>query len=412
LADKFEHRKHTATLHAHLPDGLPAVGVSIEARQKTHRFMFGCGGFEALNLWEGKNAVPADSKDRAFIEDRLEKAFAINNYATLPFYLGAYEPEEGQTDEDRMRLAAQWYSDRGVRMKGHPLCWHTACADWLMKYSDEEIIQRISGRIKREVKAFKGSIDIWDVINEVVIMPIFDKYDNALTRACKKLGRVGLVKEAFASAKEANPCALLILNDFNVSSSYEDLIDACLQAGVPIDAIGIQSHQHQGYWGEEKILEVLDRFSRFGLPIHFTENTIISGELMPAFIDDLNDWQTALWPSTPEGEERQARELSKMYEILFAHPLVQAITFWDSADGGWLNAPSGLLRADNSLKPAYIALNEKINGQWRTNERLAADAAGKIRFRGFLGDYEAKAENGLSGAFSLDKREEIELFLS
>ena len=28
---------------------------------------------------------------------------------------------------------------------------------------------------------------------------------------------------------------------------------------------------HQGYWGEEKTLDVLERFARFGLPIHFTE---------------------------------------------------------------------------------------------------------------------------------------------
>ncbi|WP_443110867.1 endo-1,4-beta-xylanase [Butyrivibrio sp. AE3009] len=53
------------------------------------------------------------------------------------------------------------------------------------------------------------------------------------------------------------------------------MIDGCLNAGVPISAIGIQSHQHQGYWGKEKLEEVLERFAHFGLPIHFTENTLI-----------------------------------------------------------------------------------------------------------------------------------------
>ena len=53
-------------------------------------------------------------------------------------------------------------------------------------------------------------------------------------------------------------------------------------------------------------MEVLDRFSCFGLPIHFTENTLISGQLMPPHIVDLNDWQVDRWPTTPEREARQA----------------------------------------------------------------------------------------------------------
>ena len=58
-------------------------------------------------------------------------------------------------------------------------------------------------RITREVTDFRGVIDMWDAINEVVIMPIFDKYDNAITRICKDFGRVGLIKRVFAQAKEA-----------------------------------------------------------------------------------------------------------------------------------------------------------------------------------------------------------------
>ena len=52
---------------------------------------------------------------------------------------------------------------------------------------------------------------------------------------------------------------------------------AAWKAGVRIDVIGIQSHMHQGYWGREKTLAVLERFERFHLPIHFTENTLLSG---------------------------------------------------------------------------------------------------------------------------------------
>src|SRR5690606_6709846 len=112
-----------------------------------------------------------------------------------------------------------------------------------------------------------------------------------------------------------------------------------------IDVIGIQSHQHQGYWGREKLEEVLDRFSQFGLPIHFTENTLTSGHIMLPEIVDLNDYQIDDWPTTPEFEERQAREVEEMYTILFEHPLVESIVTWKfSDDGAWLGAPAGFVR--------------------------------------------------------------------
>ena len=191
----------------------------------------------------------------------------------------------------------------------------------------------------------------------------------------------------FAAAKEANPDATVLINDFNTSISYEILIDGCLNAGIPIDAIGIQSHQHQGYWGADKLEEVLARFEHFGLPIHFTENTLISGDLMPAYIEDLNDWQVPEWPTTPEGEERQCREWEEMYRILFSHPLVEAVTGWDFADGAWLGAPSGLIRKDNSVKPVYERLKKLIREEWWTDTFVTTDENGFATFEGVLGDY-------------------------
>jgi GH35 family endo-1,4-beta-xylanase len=271
-----------------------------------------------------------------------------------------------------------------------------------MRYSNKEILEKLKQRIERDVTRFQGRIDMWDVINEVVIMPVFDKYDNAVTRVCKELGRVAMIREVFTAARAANPSAVLLLNDFDLGTEYEILIDECLQAGIPISAIGLQSHQHQGYWGKEKTLKILEHYSRFGLPLHFTENTIISGDLMPGHIVDLNDWQVDSWPTTPEGEERQAREIIEMYTILFSHPLVEAITTWDAVDGKWLKAPSGLLREDNSVKPVFTELEKRINGEWKTETEITTNASGEAFFEGFWGDYEIEC-NGQRADFSLSK---------
>ena len=385
--DQLKHRKAEAKIRLLNPDGTPVSNRPVQIDQVSHDFLFGCGAFDAVALMK----IP-DEQRKAFLRQRMEKWLALFNYGTLPFYRGRYEPEEGKTAYPETMAAAKWLREKGVRVKGHPLCWHTACAPWLMQYSNEEILRRQIERIHRDVNAYKGVIGLWDVINEVVIMPVFDKYDNAITRICKEKGRIRLVKEVFAAAKESDPDAVLLINDFNVSVAYEILLEGLLEAGVPISAIGIQSHQHQGYWGLDKLNNVLERFSRFGLPIHFTENTLISGAIMPAHIDDLNDWQVENWPSTPEGEERQAREISEMYSVLFAHPLVEAITTWDFNDGCWLKAPSGFVREDNSEKPSYYALQKLIHGDWETHRTLTTDENGCVDFTGFKGGYALKAD--------------------
>ena len=382
----LEHRKATAKIKLVRKDGSALANQQVTVRQVSHQFLFGCGAFDSVALMQARKA--GDEKKISFLEDRMEKWLKLFNYGTLPFYWGRYEPVEGQTMEAPTMAAAKWLKDRGVTAKGHPLCWHTACADWLMQYSNEEILKRQLKRIDRDVTAFRGVIDMWDVINEVVIMPIFDKYDNAITRICQEKGRIQLVKAVFDEAKAMNPNATLLINDFNTSVSYEILLEGLLEAGVPISAIGIQSHQHQGYWGEEKLRNVLSRFSRFGLPIHFTENTLISGEIMPAHIVDLNDFQVDSWPSTPEGEARQAKEICEMYSILFEHPLVQAITTWDFTDDCWLHAPSGFLHSDNTIKPSYLALQKLIHEDWSTNLTLQTDENGMLTLEGFKGNYE------------------------
>lgn len=394
--NQLAHRRATQKICLKDRDGKVIPNAVVEAELMNHQFLFGCGAFDSLPATTDVDMGSIDfyhdanMPDKKFFEDRVEKWLQVFNYGTIPFYWGGFEPKEGEPETESRMRAAKMLQDNHVKVKGHPLCWHTACADWLMEYDNATILQKQLDRIHRDVTAFRGVVDMWDVINEVVIMPIYDRYDNAITRICKDLGRVRLIKEVFDAAKAANPDAVLLINDFNLSESYKILIDGCLNAGVPISAIGLQTHQHQGYMGRERLEEILDRFSSFGLPLHFTENTLVSGAIMPADIVDLNDYQVEEWPSTKEGEERQKKEWAEMYQILFEHPLVEAITGWDFADGAWLGAPSGLIHKDNTTKPAYHELKRLIHEEWHTKETLKTDENGYLSLEGFKGDYELR----------------------
>jgi endo-1,4-beta-xylanase len=390
-------------------NGVPVANQDILVQQKSHEFLFGTNwGESTIALVNGE----LSGKEKEQAELRNEHFLRLFNQATLPFYWARFEPQRGQPQTQRILNVAHWYRGQGCLVKGHPLCWHTLTADWLLSMSNREILRAQLDRIQRDVSDFAGVIDQWDVVNEAVIMPVFDSYDNGITRLCKELGRIELIRAMFDTTRAVNPKATLLLNDFDVSPAYDILIEGCLAAGIQIDVIGIQTHMHQGYWGVERTLSVLERFARFNLPIHFTENTIVSGHLMPPDIVDLNDYQVNDWPSTPEGEERQAQEVVLHYKNLFAHPAVQAVTWWDLSDGGWLNAPAGLLRKDQSCKPAYDELLKLIKGEWwLPPTKVTTNADGQFIFNGFLGGYELSLGHQ-KATFSVKEKGESSISIS
>jgi endo-1,4-beta-xylanase len=404
-----KHRVIGATITVLGPDRKPAAKQEVTVAQTRHSFLFGCTGSSMIALTNGE--LNGEAKSQA--QSHAQSLTNLFNFITLPFYWGRFEPKRGQPDTARIMKTAKWFVDRNCIVKGHPLCWHTVSAEWLLQMSDEEIIEAQLARIRREVTDFAGVIEMWDVINEVVIMPIFDKYDNGITRMAKRLGRVGIIRATFEAARSANPKAMLLLNDFDVSEAYEHLIEECLEAGIKFDALGIQSHMHQGYWGVEKTQNVLERYSKYGLPIHFTENTLVSGKIMPPEIVDLNDYKVDEWPTTPEGEARQAEEVVTHYKTLMAHPQVKAMTWWGLQDGGWLKAPSGLLRIDRSRKPAYDALEKLVKGEWwLPPTKMMTDEKGQVRVEGFAGKYSVKSTYQMS-SFELipatDSRIEVQM---
>ena len=370
-----QHRTALTVLRLKDGNGHAMAESTLSIRQTRHRFLFGCNMFML-------NPKDDTAEQRAY----HEQFGALLNFATLPFYWGGYEETPGCPAQARLQAMAAWCREHHITAKGHPLCWHQVPPPWHADKPMEEMRRLQRERIGREVAAFHGLVDVWDVVNEAVVMPKFTRDPNHMTPIVEQYGVLPILKEAFAVAREANPQAMLLLNDFDHTEAYERLIESCLDAGVDIDAVGIQSHMHQGYLGSETIWSVCERFARFGKPLHWTEATIISGDIKPD-----NDFHTRQkeWPSTPEGEARQAEEVVDFYTTLYSHPAVEAITWWDFIDGSWLGAPSGLLRQDMSPKPAYERLMKLVKGDWWFGQQsLRTDASGEVCMRGPRGEYE------------------------
>jgi len=368
-----KHRTADATVLVVDAAGKPVPGAKIAVEQTRHAFLFGSNIFK----W-GK--LPDEKMETAY-----RKHFAeLLNYATLPFYWPSYERRRGEPIHEHTEQVARWCRQQGIATKGHPLAWNYADPAWLP--DDPEEIRRLQmARIEDCVARFPGLIDRWDVVNEATHFDrdSFAKQAPKHTAMWKKTGQMEFTRECFVHARKAGPQATLLINDYRTDPAYERVIEQLVDDnGKPMyDVIGIQSHMHGGVWPTQKIWEVCQRFSRFGVPLHFTELTILSGQ---------RGWQRSKpWDSTPEGEADQAREAVRIYTMLFSHPAVEAITWWDFSDfQSWQGAPAGFLRKDMTPKPMYHELKRLIKGKWWTKTTLETGTDGSVGFRGFLGDYQ------------------------
>ena len=393
-----KYRTGEAVLRLVAPSG-QALGARarVEIEQTRHKFLFGADIFML-----GRCKTPSD-------EAAYEGEFAdLLNYATLPFYWWTYEPREGWPSYDDTEKIVRWCLAHQVTMKGHPLAWNEGQPRWLPQ-EPSLAMQLQLARVGTTAGRFKGEINIWDVVNEATH---FDREDTreggpTLTEAIRQMGVRAYLLAAFRQARNANPSATLLINDYETGPEFADQVVSQLvdEGGRPLyDVIGIQCHQHTSVWPPENIWEICERFAKFGKPLHFTEATILSGQ--PGWELKQKDPQFP-WPSTAEGEKEQAEEVARFYTILFSHPAVEAITWWDLTDqGAWQGAPAGLVRADMSPKPAYQALMKLVKGKWWTKTEVEAGQGGEVRFRGFFGDYKVRIREGareLTGSFSFDK---------
>lgn len=359
-----QHRQSPLTILVTTDQNRPSVGVTIEIEQMRHSFLWGCNLFG----W----AIPGEP----MLEAAYRKRFAaLFNFATLGFYWNFYEPEQGRPRHALTDAVLRWCQTHDITCKGHPLAWaNIADPSWLP--TDAEGIHAASlGRVRDLVSRFRGRIDYWDVVNEPSLLLWASTKLGAWAQA---VGTQSFVRQHLLAARAANPNATLLVNEVITPYPSYSLLKALREDDKPLfDAVGIQSHMHHpGPWPLGPMWELCERFAELDTPLHFTEFTILSAPI------------TAQGPVEPTAasERTQADQMVQRYTLLFGHPAVQAVTWWDLSDrGAWQSAPGGLLRADMSPKPAYEKMQELIRKQWWTSIQTTTDAQGQFTCRAFHG---------------------------
>ncbi len=370
-----QHRKGEGILTVRDAQGKAIPGAKVKVEQVRHDFLFGCNFFMFGRC--GQPELEAEYRQR------FE---ALLNYGTLGFYWATYEHAQGQPMYEYTDQVVAWTRAHGITCKGHPLVWDHRAGSPAWLPDDPKEIERLStARVRDIVSRYKGRIDLWDVVNEATHLA--DRPNKTrMADWAAALGAVPYVAEHLKVARAANPQATLLVNDYRLDPACYGILDRLRDNGkLLFDTVGIQSHMHDGVWALRKVWETCDTYAKLGLPLHFTETTIVSGPRKGPG----ENWGA----TTAEGEVRQAELTAKFYTALFAHPAVQAITWWDFSDlGAWQGAAAGWLRRDMSPKPVYERLMSLIKGQWWTKTEATTDARGEVKVRAFYGTHRLTAQ--------------------
>jgi endo-1,4-beta-xylanase len=213
------------------------------------------------------------------------------------------------------------------------------------------------------VGRYKGKIHAWDVVNEAIADGGQDVLRDSLW-----LQIIGddFIAKAFEYAHEADPDAILRYNDYGLENPAKrakliKLITQLKEQGVPVMAIGTQTHVSASSPSYEEMDRALTEMASLGLPIHVTEldvNTAERGQRR-------NDADIAANAEATGGgqisaaDQRQAEQYANLFRAFIKHKdSVKVVTFWGANDAvSWrANGKPLLFDGDDKPKPAFDAV--------------------------------------------------------
>ncbi|MBI3666334.1 MAG: endo-1,4-beta-xylanase [Acidobacteria bacterium] len=299
-----------------------------------------------------------------------ERFAGLFNYATLPFYLRGVEGVEGKPDYGVVEKILSWLDGTSIVRKGHPLIflYPGTTPQWLRGRTYEQAKAVCLTHIRRSIARFRGSIHIWDVVNEL-------HHKNVL--GFTKEHMIDLTAGALRAAREADPTCFRIVNNCCTWCEYMarspkigeqsvyDYLQMVKDAGTEFEAIGLQYY----YLGRD-LLEFersIETFQGFAKRIHITELGLPSSS-----VEVPTAWPHGVrfpWHGEHWSETAQADWIEQFYTLVYSKPYIDAIGWWDVVDPAFI-PHGGLLHEDLRTKEAYLRL-QALLAKWRRMEARA-----------------------------------------
>ena len=231
--------------------------------------------------------------------------------------------------------AYAYAKEHNIVFKQHNFFWNFEQPSWV---NNSNVMAAGEAWVKAFCERYPD-VPMIDVVNEPMHNPA--PYREGMGGA----GVTGYdwVVKAFEWSKQYCPNSILILNEFNIiewpndHNDFMTALQAMLDAGAPIDAIGAQGHDVYRA-GTDVAKGYLDALTeRFHLPIYVTELDI----------DLANDTE-------------QAAKMQEEIEMLWAHPNVPGITYWGFLQGSTWRTNAWLVTSSGTKRPAMVWLQEFI----------------------------------------------------
>ena len=305
---------------------------------------FACAA--CTDLSRGASGAPADARPGPFkkasrtpiggcitsaqiADRRFAKMFARNfNQLTAEYEMkmGAMLLRNGQVDFRAADRIAAFAKAKGIALHGHTLIWEKHQPPYFMGLDGKKdaFARAYRGYIAAVAGHFKGKVRGWDVVNE----PLLHNGSGLKPSLWgKNLGEIDYIVDAFAAAAEADPGAVLFLNEYGLEQfptkrlNYMKLIETLLKRKVKLGGIGTQTHLDIDHANGATKATISDLAS-FGLPVHVSEFDLSFGKAPPA-------------SRTLEAKrDLQVRRAQEAIDAFFALPERQryAFTFWGLTD--------------------------------------------------------------------------------
>jgi len=284
----------------------------------------------------------------AVIKTHFNSIVAENNMKSM--YL---QPREGEFYFDDADRFVEFGERNNMQIIGHTLIWHSQAPSWFFKdengndVSRDVLIERMRNHIHTVVSRYKGRIHGWDVVNEAVL-------DNGKMRDSKFYQIIGedFVRLAFQFAHEADPDVELYYNDYSTAvpakrDGIVRMIKNVLDAGVKVDALGMQQHNGLDNPSIAEVEKTIEAFAKLGTKVMVTEMEI---SVLPhtranqgAELTDVSEYRNELNPYVDGLPDDVMTALGKRYVDFFAlylkhHDKITRVTVWGVGDGNsWKN---------------------------------------------------------------------------